>query len=259
MNMTLSPSTRRVLADFKEQLLRWNPQINLVSRKATGKIIDALIEQGIVGIEATAEYLLAADDSGGEQRAQVVKYFDLGSGGGIPGIIWHWRLAELGLAPSSCLVEPRSKRAWFLERLGNISDMPPFTVLCERWGEEPGEEGPPCPGLESSGTFTGEQAATILVSLKALKLTDKQILAGLARMAAQSGVVGDRLLIARYHPPDQALSSELVELLGLPAEGEQQVVAGLDCVANRCWVTPLPGEVGPCASLVYSEYLIRPV
>ena len=137
--MVLSPSTRRGLADFKEHLLRWNPQINLVSRKSTAAIIDGLIEQGLAGIQATADYLFSDQVPGGKQSSRRVTYFDLGSGGGIPGIIWHWRLAELGLSPCSCLIEPRSKRAWFLERLGNISGMPPFTVLCERWGENPEE------------------------------------------------------------------------------------------------------------------------
>lgn len=255
--MAMSPATRRVLADFKEHLLRWNPQINLVSRKSTDTIVDGLIEQGVAGIEATVEYLLSEEGAAGGPRTKAVKYFDLGSGGGIPGIVWHWRLAELGFVPASCFVEPRAKRAWFLERLGNIPSMPPFTVLCDRWGDDSGEDGPSCPGLGPIAAAAGVQATTILISLKALKLTDKQVLAGLARLAADSSLCGDRILIARYYPPEQAMDFELIEQLGLPATGQSLEVSGLESVAAKSWVAPLLGERGPCAALVYSEYRLK--
>ena len=158
--------TSELMSDFRAQLLRWNPQINLISRQSTEQRIDSLIEQGLAGAGAVAKHL---GESGDGRSTQSVIYFDLGSGGGMPGIVWHCRLSELGFSPATYLIEPRFKRAWFLERLRSISMMKPFNVLCGRWGEEPVSEH----FAEEEGH--GGERSPILISLKALKLTDKQI------------------------------------------------------------------------------------
>ena len=261
--MCPAPAISRILRDFKVQLLRWNPQINLVSRQSTDQRIDSLILQGMAGIEAVLDHLGVRDESAEDGATQALNYFDLGSGGGMPGIVWHCRLAELGLSPATCLVEPRTKRAWFLERLGGLRGMERFSVLCERWGDDFGEDAPPCPKLEVSAAqedgSLSRQGGNILISLKALKLTDKQILAGLGRIVLDSELDWENrcLLIARYYPPGQTLDSELTSELGIPAPGSSLDGPGLVGGALGGLVLPLQGENGPCASLVLSEYSLH--
>ena len=250
-----------VLGEFKAQLLRWNPQINLISRQSTEQRIDDLIIQALAGADVVAGYLRPQEGPGKDVPARPLIYFDIGSGGGIPGIVWHSRLSELGFIPTTCLVEPRTKRAWFLERQGQIPGMRPFTVLCQRWGDVLGEYSPfrleIGPSRDRIDEAPNSIPRNILISLKALKLTDRQVLAGLSGMI--SGLIrGDRrLVISRYYPPGQALDTELSAALGISAPGRSLKAADLVGTASRSWADPLPGPEGPCASLVFSEYFLH--
>jgi hypothetical protein len=92
------------------------------------------------------------------------------------------------------------------------------------------------------------------VSLKALKLSDKQILVGLVPFLEASDQMDIRLLIVRFCPPDQVWTAELGKDLGIPEAGHQQSASSLLFHAQGGRVlgpTTLPG-----AGLVLSEYCI---
>jgi len=211
--VTHSPTAAdAVLREFRAQVLRWNRQISLVSRKDTAATLDRLLVQCREGLDI----FLAADPCGLTTAANR-EYFDLGSGGGLPGIVWHVLLNERGVAAHSVLVEPREKRAWFLERLRGLAGMPDFGVSADRWGDHVVG---PAPGPET----------VTLISLKALKLTDPEVLAALPEQGGRSGLV-----IARYCPPGEALTAELASELeinpGLSPGGADVAVVGAPWVS----------------------------
>jgi hypothetical protein len=188
------------LAAYADRIRRWNRQINLVSRQDTDERLNSLFRQCVEGFRA----LLA--DQENTLGAGPVRYFDLGSGGGLPGIIWHHLLDTCGLRPDTTLVEPRIKRAWFLERLNQLPGILPFSVLTGRWGD-------PLPEIEEP-----DGARPVLISLKALHLTDPEVLGGLVRVSAGSSSCP--VLIARFYPPDQMLDADLAAHLEWPAPAD---------------------------------------
>ena len=227
---------------YRKQVLHWNRRINLVSRQDTAARLDSLIRQcrnswdGLVAAEV-------ADLRGARQ----LWYFDLGSGGGLPGVVWHAQMDAAGLPVQTLLVEPREKRAWFLERVAREVPGEPMRVAANRWGD-----------IESGvcgGFFPDSQPSHILISLKALRLSDPQVLAGLAPFLASGGQGDIRLLIARFHPPDQKWTKDLEADLKVPEVGHQQAESSLLFTAQGGGVlapTTLPG-----AGLVFSEYRIQ--
>ncbi len=228
---------------FKAELIRWNRQINLVSRVDTRDRLDGLFSQCIGGAEAILTELNHSGVGGASELA--VYYFDLGSGGGLPGAIWHILFSEAFSSTQSWLVEPREKRAWFLDRLNRIPDMPAFGVLHARWGEG---------SLVDSGSFfpTGENSV-VVISLKALHLCDLEVLTGfVAVLASLSGHL--RVIIVRYYPPGQVYDHDLIEALGIVDTGQCHEVEGyLFCgKGGRVISLPFPGE--KLASLVLSSY-----
>jgi len=249
----------RLIEQYREQLLRWNPQINLVSRKDTVQRVDALLAQAEAGIQHVVQHLpLETEDP--LLKDALLNYFDLGSGGGIPGVVWHIVLSEKGYRPETCLVEPREKRTWFLERQRQLPEMPPFCTLCDRWGEDTGGEESPCAALAAerlSPVTDRARPLVTLISLKALRLTDLQILAGMARMAPHAIGRTGMILIARYYPPGQTLDPELREQLRLVDEGAVVERGTLTAEAAGAWVENLEGLAGPGASLVFSRFRVR--
>ena len=242
----MTPRTANaILEDYRAQVLRWNRQVNLVSRQDAPRVVDDLVQQCRHCLEA----LLAAGEPALEGGGRLL-YIDLGSGGGLPGIVWHTLLVESGRSLSTVLVEPREKRAWFLERQNTLAGMAPFAVLVSRWGGSLPEESP----LESS--FAGINS--VLISLKALHLTDSEVLAGLAGAGFADGLVGNEeipLLITRFYPGGQSLGPPLVRDLGISEVGTVFVDGGLSVVAGGARVLQ-PRET-PEASLVLSSYLLR--
>ena len=96
----------------------------------------------------------------------------------------------------------------------------------------------------------------ILISLKALRLTDAVVLAGLAPFLASRQERDIALTIARFYPPEQEWTADLAKDLDIPAAGQE----------SRGRIQAVPGSRGPGrlppatpreASLVISEYLIR--
>lgn len=140
------------------EIERWNRQINLVSRVRTRRRVDALVAQ------CRAGWHLAAGALAGNEDFTHATYFDLGSGAGLPGLVWATERARLGHPGPTVLVEPRDKRAWFLRRTARLMGLDAVTVQASRWGDG----------------STVPQAGFAFLSLKALRLDDAEVLAGLA-------------------------------------------------------------------------------
>jgi hypothetical protein len=230
--------TERFLEEYRQLVLRWNSQINLISRQDTATRLDALINQC-----RSAWSLLVTHPSSGWPQAAGLWYFDLGSGNGLPGVVWHSRMAAAHWPVKTLLVEPRGKRAWFLERVARLAGPEPVAVATGRWGEIPAD----VPALDPGPSH-------VLISLKALRLPDSAVLAGLVPFL-KPGPGGDiSLKIARFHPPAQSWTPELAQQLDIPPAGGRRQVGSRLFVARG-------GEIlAPAtlreASLVVSTYLI---
>lgn len=235
----------KALSVFADEVLRWNRRINLVSRQDTEILLADLFRQCVGGASALWDFLgqcgwlVSAGDN-------PLVYFDLGSGGGFPGVVWHERFSHQTPGVHTFLVEPRDKRAWFLERVsGLFSDLgaPPFSVQEARWGNFP-------------SVFPDSVVQPlVIISLKALRLTDQEVLSGLAR--ALQNPHQPKVAIARFYPAHQVLDEDLANILGIPPEGTAAEVPGggaMRLVAagskTLSWSSPGPRE----ACLVLSLY-----
>jgi hypothetical protein len=194
--------TDAVLEAFQAELLRWNRQINLVSRRDTARRIDDLVRQCDVACDVLIRHERQARR---DPAAGPLLYCDLGAGGGLPGFIWHRRLLRDGVRLQSWLVEPREKRAWFLERVARLQGAEAYGVLQGRWGE-----------VSAPAPWRADAA---LLSLKALRLQDAEILAGLEVLAGPGATLPTRVVIVRFHPAGQVLTAELAADLGMVAPG----------------------------------------
>ncbi len=157
--MTQPLGRDRRLEILSSEIERWNQQINLVSRVNPRERVAALVAQCQVGWRLVATALA---DKGWLENAA---YIDLGSGAGLPGLVWATARGDGPPAPISILVEPRDKRAWFLRRTARLMGLDGVSVLSCRWGD----------GEISLST------SRVLVSMKALRLTDAEVLDGLGR------------------------------------------------------------------------------
>jgi hypothetical protein len=143
----LDGRTRELLGAYRAELLRWNQQINLLSRRDAEGTADTLIRQCLDAFEM---WWLA---SGAELTAGgALRLFDLGSGGGLPAFVWLAQLKARGVVTRATLVEPRAKRAWFLERLTHLPGAPAFEVVASRWGDRLafGPFGPEAPTADAA-------------------------------------------------------------------------------------------------------------
>jgi 16S rRNA (guanine527-N7)-methyltransferase len=86
------------LSAYLHLLVRWNEQINLVSRKSIDRVVEAQVVPSLAALQ-----LLPAD--------QPIKLLDVGSGGGFPGI----PCAILRPCAEIALVEATRKKSLFLE------------------------------------------------------------------------------------------------------------------------------------------------
>lgn len=217
------------LAAYRAEVLRWNRRINLVSRQQTAGRLDALLDQCDRAFAALAG---AHPELG---RGSIL-YCDLGAGAGLPGFVWHHRLSQKHAGTETWLVEPREKRAWFLERVARLGAPPAYGVLCGRWGEV-------------AAAAAGSQE-TALVSLKALRLGDPEVLAGLVALRQGSGSLPGRAVIARFHPPDEAWSPRLAAALGWAGEGGESG----PWRGESAGILPVSGPRGVDAALVVCTY-----
>lgn len=103
----IAPRLNRPALDrFLEELLRWNPDLGLVSRRSTKEVTARLIRQSV-------EMWDALTSLSGHQTGARWRVVDIGSGGGFPGVVWKCLAPKLRLA----LVERKQNRAVFLERV----------------------------------------------------------------------------------------------------------------------------------------------
>ena len=230
------------LAAFSREILRWKRQMNLISRQDTTQVLQGLQDQCAQGLEALWSKGLEEGWVPGDLTG--LQYFDLGSGGGLPGVIWHHLLTRKGLACSSWMVEPRDKRAWFLDRVAQIPDLGPFGVLQGRWGEVE---------LDQSTLYN---KAFTLISLKALHLTDAEVLAGLLQTVGASGLESApvRIMIARYYPAGQAMDPELRVHLGFPSPDARVPIQGHDFTWEGASLVKWADSSPRAACLVVSRY-----
>ena len=205
----MTAAARDSLAIYRRELLRWNVHTNLVSRENPDRQVSLLLDQCAAAWEALVVGLgeLAPDAAEDLTRGHV-GYVDIGSGGGFPGI--PWLLAGMQPPPAvSCLVEPRARRAWFLERVLALAGLKGTCVLAARWGAEP----LPIDRAVTPGTW--------ILSLMALRLTDPQVLSGWRRSAGgRGGGAAPRIVIARIRPatPAGPIPAALRAELSLPGD-----------------------------------------
>ncbi len=233
----LDPILDPLLEEYRRQVLRWNRQINLISRQESPDRLEGLIQQC-----REAWDHLASSEEAWWSAASRLWYFDLGSGAGLPGFVWHAQAARAGLKIRTWLVEPREKRAWFLDRLNHLEKTEPMTVVAGRWGEAeietPASEPPP---------------SHILISLKALHLTDAEVLDGLTPWL--SGQAESSLLLARFYPPEQRWNKEIQEELEILPAGAERTQGGRVFRGKGGRVLSPASSRG--ASLVLAEYLVE--
>jgi len=238
----------KTLDEYRKQVLRWNDQINLVSRKGTGNMLDGLIQQCRDSWDRLIDPRVS--DLAGSTR---IWYFDLGSGAGLPGIVWHVQMAAADLSVRTLLVEPREKRAWFLERVAHqVAGESPH-VAASRW------ENMEVDDLKSE--FHESPPSHILISLKALHLPDSVVLKGLEPyLEAPEGFNSApedeiTLLIARFYPPDQEWSEDLASELDILPSGRER--GATSCRFQSEGGGILQPATLPGASLVLSRYKIQ--
>jgi hypothetical protein len=163
------------------EIIRWNRRFNLVSRVDTERCVGRLLDQSLAAWRAVAAARLVPR---GPEETERFLYADVGSGAGFPGVVWSCELARSGARFGSVLVEPRDRRAWFLERVVSRLRIEHTAVIADRWGTPKVEavlavaaaERDP-PEIEAKSVAT--RRCGLLVSLKALKLDDGALLAGL--------------------------------------------------------------------------------
>jgi 16S rRNA (guanine527-N7)-methyltransferase len=96
----------RALRIYVEELVRWNPQLGLVSKRETPRVVARLLRESV----SLWDFVAAALSSPGGAVRRVV---DIGSGAGFPGLVWS------GLDPSLSveLLERKDRKVTFLERV----------------------------------------------------------------------------------------------------------------------------------------------
>jgi 16S rRNA (guanine527-N7)-methyltransferase len=107
IDSTPSGLNSRQLRLYLEELFRWNPQVGLVSKQNSEATVLRLIRLSFHLWEYTAQFL----DWGGRQ--DIIRFMDIGSGGGFPGLIWKM----VNPALEGCLVDRKDKKIQFLERV----------------------------------------------------------------------------------------------------------------------------------------------
>ncbi len=99
--------TEKHLDLFLEEILKWNPQLGLVSKQTPFDVLDRLIRQSIDAWNLASPRV----------EPHVPAFVDVGSGGGFPGIIW----AMISPDSRGLLVDRKERKAGFLERVVSLS------------------------------------------------------------------------------------------------------------------------------------------
>jgi len=202
--LELSLAARVALERHGAEVLRWNARFSLISRVAPEQRLLALQQECDAAFRALHE-AWPEFRSGASGDARPLRYIDLGSGGGFPGLIWQAWLQDVGLPDmtlvGTLLVEPRDKRAWLLEQVARAAGWP-VEVRRVHWGRRQ----PPPPSLLPP--------AHDLITLKALRLTDDDILSGWRRERPDGGTP---VTICRFCSAEDGSPAAVAEAgLGLP-------------------------------------------
>jgi hypothetical protein len=255
-----------VLAAYRREVLHWNHAINLISRRDPDKTLDALMIQCLAALESLPAALVDWDETAWRALSSIPSrkrspdgepdfwpsppeliYVDIGSGAGIPGLLWHARLwremsgsDEVGATRlSGYLVEPRGKKAWFLARTARLLDLRHLAVVSGRWEEV---SRPPARDLAESPA-----GSVWLLSLKALKMKEEEIIAGWRRFAGRESLAGgERLLICRFLVSDAASGK------GGDVSEATHPASGLHSLGRRIWICEPKGA--PAARMRLSLY-----
>jgi len=204
----LSPGAREALARHGAEVLRWNTRFSLISRVDPEARLLALQQECDAAFRVLYEAWPGLR-SGGAGAELPLRYLDLGSGGGFPGLIWHAWLQDVGLPgmrhAGTLLIEPRDKRAWLLEHVARSVGWP-LEVRRIAWGRR------------TPLALSSPAPAHDLITLKALRLTDAEILAGWRRERPDGR---GSATICRFCSDDDGDSAVRAEAeLGLPAARE---------------------------------------
>lgn len=149
------------LGCLRREIMRWNQQISLVSRAHPRKTVDSLV------VQCRRAWTLVDGHLDGRGWSGARCWIDIGSGAGLPGLVWAAEDAVGGRPAPFFLVEPRQKRAWFLNRAARAMGLSGVEVVESRWGEQ----GEPL----AVGGATGA-----VLSFKALRMGDREVLEGLS-------------------------------------------------------------------------------
>ena len=105
------------LAHYVGDILRWNDELGLVSKKDPIAACERLVIESAEFGGVVAEALVA-----GESRVRVA---DVGSGAGFPGIVWRWLYPQWDLV----LIERRDRKAAFIEHIVPHLRLPNIEVI----------------------------------------------------------------------------------------------------------------------------------
>jgi 16S rRNA (guanine527-N7)-methyltransferase len=108
-----------LLRTFLEELLAWNPQLSLVSKRETPSVTTHVIHRCIEMWDFAANY---ATERSHDTPLDIA---DIGSGAGFPGLIWKLMVPDLRVT----LIERKDRRAFFLERVAGLLCLSDVTVL----------------------------------------------------------------------------------------------------------------------------------
>lgn len=223
-----------LLTQYRAEVLRWNTQINLVGRSNPATTLDSLVThcRTALGVVITQPQELST-------LPPNFLYCDIGSGAGLPGVVWHTILTDAGYGPHSFLIEPRNKRAWFLERVAAQLGLADLNVVAARWGETP---------LLYRRPERSEKLTDILLSIKALRITDAELLAGLEQglspttSAEQWTKDVQRVIIVRFLPSGTREDPNTLNDLGTVNRSVHVVSesASWHCMSRRVQALPTP-------------------
>ncbi|MCP4144544.1 MAG: hypothetical protein GY752_04575 [bacterium] len=180
---------------FENEVRRWNKQFSLISRQNSEVMLQQLICESLDSYAAFMNWVEI--NSLKLDSFKQINYYDIGSGAGFPGILWQSLFErDFGSIINGHLVEPREKRAWFLERCSRMQGHTKLRVVNDRWKKQPLMD-------------TCSQSKSInIISIKALFLTDADIVKEIPNQ--------NPVLICRFHNPQTALDDCLRENLKLP-------------------------------------------
>jgi len=102
---------------YIDELLKWNPQLGLVSKRQPTETVAKLIQQSVELYDFTVAHT----------SAPVSQVLDIGSGGGFPGLVW--KLLDPSLQVT--LIERKERKAGFLGRVAHRLSVPGIEVRAE--------------------------------------------------------------------------------------------------------------------------------